>query len=141
MQSRILALYFPKRLSNAPIVVNLVKDYNLTFNILKAAINPRKEGFLVLELTGTRKEFQKGVKYLKEIGIKVERVGQDIRRDDTKCYQCGACTAVCPTGALSIRRPEMEVVFDSQRCSACEACVAACPAGAMEVTFDRNLIA
>jgi Fe-S-cluster-containing hydrogenase component 2 len=40
---------------------------------------------------------------------------------------------VCPTGALSIKRPEMEVLFDQEKCSICELCVTACPPRAMEV--------
>jgi ferredoxin len=95
---------------------------------------------MVLELSGHRKNFQRGVRYLRGLGVKVENIGQDIKRDDEKCFQCGACTAVCPTGALYIKRPEMEVIFDSERCSACELCVSACMARAMEVNFDRSLL-
>ena len=140
MYSKTLSLRFPKKVVNEPIAVNLVKEFDLSFNILKATIYPRKEGLMVMELSGHRKNFQKGVKYLKSLGIKVKSIGHDIRRDEEKCYQCGACTAVCPTGALYIMRPEMEVIFDKESCSACELCVAACPAGAMEVRFDRTLL-
>lgn len=135
-----LTLRFPKKIVNEPITVNLVKEFDLTFNILKATIYPRKEGFMVLELSGHRKNFQKGVRYLKELGIKVESIGQDIKRDEDKCFHCGACTAVCPTGALYIKRPEMEVVFNKDKCSACELCVLACPARAMLVKFDKSLL-
>jgi ferredoxin len=138
--SKMLSLRFPKTIVNEPIAVNLVKKFDLSFNILKATIYPRKEGLMVLELSGHRKNFQRGVRYLKSIGVKVENIGQDIKRDQEKCFQCGACTAVCPTGALYIKRPEMEVIFDSDRCSACELCVSACLARAMEVKFDKSLI-
>lgn len=140
MYSKTLSLRFPEKIVNEPIVVNLVKRFDLSFNILKATIYPRKEGFMVMQLTGHRKNFQKGLRYLKGVGIKVENVGQDIRRDEEKCFQCGACTAVCPTSALFIERPEMAVIFDKGKCSACELCVVACPARAMEVKFDKNLI-
>ena len=140
MYSKTLSLRFPKKVVNEPIAVNLVKQFDLSFNILKATIYPRKEGLMVMELSGHRKNFQKGVKYLKSLGIQVESIGHDIRRDDVKCYQCGACTAVCPTGALYIKRPEMEVIFDKESCSACEVCVVACPARAMEVRFNRTLL-
>jgi ferredoxin len=140
MYSKILSLRFPVEVVNEPIVVNLVKKYDLTFTILKATIYPRKEGLMVLELSGHKSNYLEGIKYLKALGIKVKSIGHDIRRDDEKCFQCGACTAVCPTGALHIKRPEMEVIFDNTRCSACELCVAACPAKAMEVNFDRSLL-
>ena len=95
---------------------------------------------MVLELSGRRSDFNKGVRYLKDLGIKVESIGQDIKRYEEKCFQCGACTAVCPTSALYIKRPEMEVLFDKDKCSACELCVAACMARAMKVNFDKALL-
>ncbi len=140
MYSKMLSLRFPPNVVNEPIVCNLVKNFDLTFNILKATIYPRKEGLVVMELRGHRKNFQNGIRYLKGLGMKVESIGQDVKRDEEKCYQCGACTAVCPTGALYIVRPEMEVLFDTDKCSGCELCVMACPAQAMMVKFDRNLL-
>ncbi len=139
MHSKMLILRFSKEIVDKPIITSLVRDYNLSFNILKAQIFPRKEGMLVMELSGRQPEFNKGIQYLEQLGVTVESVGQGIRRDDDKCYQCGSCTAVCPTGALHVKRPEMEVVFESERCSACELCVKACPVRAMIVTFDKEL--
>ncbi len=140
MYSKMVSLRFPKSNVNEPIIANLVRKFDLTFNILKATIYPRKEALVVMELTGHRKNYQEGVRYLKDLGIKVENVGQDIRRDEGKCYQCGACTAVCPTGALFIQRPEMAVLFEKDKCSACELCVVTCPAMAMETKFDKGLL-
>ena len=116
-----------------PIVCYLVKDYDLTFNILNATVLPRKEGVMVLELIGTRKNFKDGVQYLKNQGVQVENASQEIKRIKIKCTHCGACIAVCPTGALSIQRPEMIVEFDQKKCSVCELCVPACPTRAMEI--------
>jgi ferredoxin len=131
--SRILRLRFPKTEVQKPIVCFLTKDYDLTFNILNATILPRKEGLMVLELAGTRKNFREGVNYLKDQGIQVENASQEIKRDKSKCTHCGACTAVCPTSALSVERPEMLVIFDQDKCSICELCVPACPTRAMEI--------
>ncbi|RLB11259.1 MAG: (Fe-S)-binding protein [Deltaproteobacteria bacterium] len=138
MFSKMLVLRFPKKVVGEPIVVNLVKKFDLTFNILKATIYPRKEGVMVMELSGDRRNFQKGIKYLKSLGIQVETVAQEIKKDEDICIHCGMCTAVCPTGALYIKRPEMEVVFDNEKCSACELCVITCPVKAMKVKFDKN---
>ncbi|MBW2116350.1 MAG: 4Fe-4S binding protein [Deltaproteobacteria bacterium] len=140
MYSKMLSLRFPKTVVNDPVTVDLVKKFDLSFNILKATIYPRKEGFMVLQLSGHKKNFQRGVRYLKGLGIKVESIGQDIKRDEELCFQCGACTAVCPTGALYIKRPEMEVIFDTNKCSGCELCVSACLARAMKVKFDKSLL-
>jgi len=138
MYSRMLILQFPKSEVGKPIVCHLAIDYNLTFNILKATILPRKEGVMVMELVGNRKDFNRGIRYLKEHGVQVQPVGQDINRDKNKCTHCGACTAVCPTGALSIKRPEMSVVFNRKKCSVCGLCVAACPPRAMEISIVGN---
>jgi len=134
-----ISLRFPPEVVNEPVVVHLIKKYDLTFNILKASISPRKEGLIVMELSGSRQDFQKGVNYLKSRGIQVENIGHDVGRDEVKCFQCGACTAVCPTSALYIKRPAMEVLFDKQKCSGCELCVTACPARAMEINFDKRI--
>jgi len=133
LHSQILILHFPKTEVQKPLVCQLAKDFDLTFNILKAEILPRKEGVMVLELFGGRKAFQDGVNFLKEHGIEINKAGKDVKRSKKKCTHCGTCTAVCPTGALSIQRPEMTVVSDESTCSVCELCVAACPPRAMEV--------
>jgi ferredoxin len=131
--SRILILRFPATEVKKPIVCNLTKNYDLTFNILNATIFPRKEGLMVLELSGSRKNYKEGVQYLKDQGIHVENASRDIKRDKYRCTHCGACTAVCPTGALSVNRPEMDVIFDHNKCSVCELCVPACPTRAMVI--------
>ncbi len=133
MYSRMLVLRFPKTVVHKPLVCQLVKEYDLTFNILNAQVLPRREGILVLELSGSRKNFKLGVQYLKDQGVQVQNAEQEIKRDQQACTHCGACTAVCPTGALSIERPEMTVVFNQKKCSVCELCVPACPIRVMRV--------
>lgn len=133
MYSKILILRFPRTGVQKPIVCNLALKFDLVFNILNAGILPRKEGYMVLELSGPRKNFKDGVDYLKSQGVDVQNASQEVKRDDAICTHCGACTAVCPTGALYIQRPEMIVHFDQQKCSVCELCVRACPPRAMKV--------
>ncbi len=131
--SKILILRFPQTVVQKPVVCNLVKKFDLTFNILNAEIFPRREGKMVLELVGSKGSFKQGVKYLKENNVNVQNAGRDVDQDQSKCTHCGACTAVCPTNALFIKRPEMEVIFNLQKCSVCELCVPACPPRAMSV--------
>ncbi|MDD4071144.1 MAG: 4Fe-4S binding protein [Desulfobacterales bacterium] len=138
MYSKILILRFAQTESREPVVCNLAKNFDLTFNILNATIFPRKEGVMVLELTGTKKNFKDGVQFLKQHGIKVQNASQEVKRNNNKCTHCGACTAVCPTGALSIQRPEMTVTFDQTKCSLCELCVPACPTRAFEIRQPRE---
>jgi len=136
--SKILVLRFPQTEVQKPIVCNLARDYDLVFNILNATVLPRKEGIMVLELSGSRKNFNEGVQYLKSQGVSVQKASQEVKRDSDKCTNCGACTAVCPTGALSINRPDMIVNFDQSRCSVCELCVPACPPRAMKIRPINN---
>ncbi|MFN3534596.1 MAG: NIL domain-containing protein, partial [Desulfatiglandales bacterium] len=96
MYSKVLSLRFPKEIVEQPIAVNLVRKFDLTFNILKATISPKKEGLMVIELSGHHKNFKRGIRYLRSLGIKVESIAQDVKRNESKCLQCGACTAVCP---------------------------------------------
>ena len=138
MYTRMLVLHYGKTEVGKPIVCYLASDFNLTFNILKATILPRKEGVMVLELSGNKKDFNRGVRYLKDHGIQVTPVGQEIGRNNTKCTHCGACTAVCPTQALSVNRPEMSVVFNQKKCSVCGLCVPCCPTRAMEISIPEN---
>lgn len=133
MYSKILILRFPNTGVSKPTVCYLSKDYDLTFTILKATILPRKEGILVIEVTGAKKDFKRGMAFLRDQGIQVQNASQEVTRDTEKCIHCGACTAVCPTGALSVKRSDLSVDFNIQKCSVCELCVTACPTRAMKV--------
>ncbi|MFO7645323.1 MAG: NIL domain-containing protein [Desulfosarcina sp.] len=139
MYAKILKLRFPITEVQKPLVCSLARDYDLVFNILNAGILPRKEGFMVLEVSGSRKNFKAGIDYLKRQGVDVQNASQEIKRSEKKCTHCGSCTAVCPTGALAIKRPEMSVEFDQGKCSVCELCVTACPPRAMEVRPTNQL--
>jgi len=139
MNTRIYLLRFPKEVIDQPIIYNLVKRFDIEFNILKATILLQQEGVMVIEFQAHKANLQKGIEYLKEMGVKVRSMAGTIHRDEEKCYQCGACTGICPTGALSIKRPEMAVVFDAGKCTACGLCVGVCPARAMEVSLNGDI--
>ena len=131
-----IVLLFPKEKIDKPLVYKLIKDHNLVFNILKASITPDQEGHMALELNGDPQEIEAGIKYLKEQGVKVEPLSKDIKVNWDKCVQCGACVAICPTGALYVKdRKTMEVAFDADKCIACELCIRPCPPRAIEVHF------
>ncbi len=138
MYKRVLVLRFPADIVDQPIVYRLVKEFDLSFNILKATILPGKEGLMIMELAGHPKNFNKGLAFLRELGVEVKTIGQEIQRNPELCIQCGFCTAVCPTGALYVDPNTMEIVFDADRCSGCELCVPVCPVRAMEVHFERR---
>lgn len=130
-----VVLHFPHRLVDQPIVYKLIKDYDLIMNILKAYVTPREEGLMVLELSGEEKNYQEGIDYLQKVGVKIQPLSQDVRRNEQRCTHCGACVTICPTGALVSEPLTRRVNFYDTKCIACELCVKACPVGAMEVHF------
>ncbi len=135
MYSKILILRFPKTEVQKPVVCNLAKSYDLSFNILNATILPRKEGLMVLELFGAKKDFKIGVQYLKDQGVDVQNASQELQRNDDSCIDCGACTAVCPTGALYVDRSDFNVVYDQKKCSVCLMCMPVCPVRCFNVSL------
>ena len=139
--TQIYILRFPKDTSDKPFIYKLVKEYDIEFNILKADILLQREGVMILELKGSNKaSVEAGLTFLKSLGVKTERLATRIRRDDDICFQCGACTGICPVGALYLRRPEMEVIFDAEKCTGCSLCVPICPVRAMELAIDRDWV-
>jgi len=135
MVSKRIVLTFPHKLLDKPVVCKLVKDFDLIFNILQAKITPKEEGLLVLELTGKKENYAKGVKYLTDQGVKIQPLSQDVKRNDSRCTHCGVCISICPTEALVINKKTMKVDFDAAKCIACELCVKTCPVRAMVVKF------
>lgn len=118
-----------------PVIYQLAKQHDLVFNILKARIFPRREGVIVLELSGTKENFDRGIRFLKEAGLRVESLSKSVSQNNNKCVYCGACTAFCPTGALSFEKETLKVLFDPEKCNGCELCVSACPVRAMEINL------
>ncbi|MCF8092159.1 MAG: 4Fe-4S dicluster domain-containing protein [Desulfotignum sp.] len=132
MYSKIIILTFPPEVAQKALVCQLVKKFDLLFNILSAKISNQKQGLMVMEISAaSRPGFNKGINFLKQQGVTVSTPEHQIFKDDQICTHCGACTAVCPTQALHIRRPAMEVVFDKKKCSVCELCIVTCPSRAM----------
>jgi L-aspartate semialdehyde sulfurtransferase ferredoxin len=130
-----VVLHFPKRMVDRPIVSNLVKAYNLDFNILKASITPDAEGLMVLELIGTPEEYDRGVQYLQDTGVRIQSLGTDITRNEDRCTDCGACITFCPAKAFEVDKKTKKILFQNEKCLACEICIKACPHRAMALHF------
>jgi ferredoxin len=135
-----LVLRFPPEIVDQPIVYRLVKDFNLVFNILKAMITPGKEGIMILELSGDKENLEKGLKFLTDVGVDVKTIAQQVAKNEKVCIHCGACTAVCPTGALFVDRQTFQVIYNPEKCTACGFCVSACITKAMEVFIPSEAI-
>lgn len=130
MKRKVL-LTFPSNLTDSPITYNLVKNYDLKFNILRAAIKYNVEGSLLLELEGEEDNISSGIVYLESMGVKVDFVHTKIDWDEKNCVHCGACTAVCMSGALHMDSSS-KVSFDEEKCLGCLLCIKACPLKAIE---------
>jgi len=135
MYSKKIVIRYTPDIVQQPVIYQLVKQYNLVFNILKARIFPRREGVIVLELSGSKDDFDLGIRFLKEMGLKVEPLSKSVSQNNDKCVHCGACTAFCPTGALAFEIQSQKVLFDAEKCNGCELCVSACPVRAMEINL------
>jgi L-aspartate semialdehyde sulfurtransferase ferredoxin len=130
-----IVLHFPQNIVDKPVVSKLIRDYSLDFNILKASISPGEEGLMVMELSGEKKEYEEGVKFLRAAGINIQSLSQDVKRNEARCTNCGACITMCPTKAFSLEKETRKVLFDNSKCVVCELCVRACPPRAMELHF------
>lgn len=135
MRKKRIVLTFPSGLIDQPITYHLIKDYNLAVNILRARVSPKEEGRLMIELSGEKNSLDEGMKYLKELGVEVQPLVQDIRWLEEKCTHCTVCVPVCPTKAITVDRDKMKVSFDKEKCIACELCVPICPYRAIEILF------
>ena len=133
--SKRIVLRFPRRLVDRPIVSRLVKEYDLDFNILKASVSPDEEGLLVMELTGKRADYDRGIEYLTEAGVQVQALSQDVTRNEQRCTSCGACVTLCPAAAFELDPVTRLVTFNDEKCLVCELCIKTCPPRAMELHF------
>ena len=138
MYRRIYFIRYPKEISDKPIIYRLIKEYDVEVNILRADILPQREGILIIEMSGAKSNVTDGLEFLKSYGAETERLATRIRRDEERCYQCGACTGVCPVSALYIRREDMAVLFDADKCTGCNQCVLICPVRAMEMSLGKQ---
>lgn len=133
--SRRIVLHFPPLVTGQPVVYLLATEYNLMFNIMKASVSPGQEGLMVLELSGERADYDRGLRYLKDTGVDVQPLSQDVLRDEARCTDCGACVAICPAMAFAADPETRKISFDNNKCILCGLCVKACPARAMTIIF------
>ena len=133
-ESRVV-LHFPKTLLDQPVTSTAIRRFDLDFNILRADVNQQQEGLMVVGLVGEPQNIEGAVEWMREQGVRVQPLDQDVTRDMDRCTHCGACIVVCPTGALAMDLTTCEVAFNPDECVACGICVPVCPPRAMSITF------
>jgi ferredoxin len=128
-----VTMYFPSDIITKPITYHLIMDYNLSINILNADIGLNKIGALIVDISGEEDDIEKGLAFVKEQGVEYRLFNKSIIWQEDKCVHCGACTAVCPSGALWMDKEIWTLMFDREKCLVCELCVKACPLKVMNV--------
>lgn len=131
-----VVLRFSEKTADTPVTYHLIADYGIQVNILRASIDPGKQGRMVVEISGEDSHVTRGLNYLEGLGVQVENLGEEIRRLEDRCTSCTACIPHCPTQALEVDRQSWQVSFDAEKCVVCLSCLEVCIYSAMSVT-DR----
>ena len=77
MAKKTAHLIFPQKLIKKPVIYTMAKKYDIVPNIRRAKITERI-GEVTLELSGTKENLEKGIKYLRRQGVNVEPLLGDI---------------------------------------------------------------
>lgn len=128
-----VVLNFPETVVEEPVTYHLIVDHGVKVNILRASIDPGKQGKMVVELGGEKNQISSGLNYLERVGVQVESLAQEIRHLEDRCTGCTACVPHCPTRALDVDRQSWQVSFDPEKCILCLSCLETCIYGAMSV--------
>lgn len=75
--SKKLYLTYPAELAKKPVIWELGQKFKVITNIRSASLKG-DIGLVALEIEGDEKEVERGVSWLKEIGINVQPIEQDI---------------------------------------------------------------
>ncbi|MGB2926409.1 MAG: NIL domain-containing protein [Limnothrix sp.] len=134
MKKRV-TLTFPQDTVQMPVTYRLAKDFNIAANIIRAQVAPNQVGKLVVELQGDIDAIEMSLEWMKVKGILVSLASKEITVDEDICVDCGLCTGVCPTGALSLDPATFRLNFARQKCVVCEQCLPTCPVQAIATNF------
>jgi ferredoxin len=134
MKKRV-TLTFPKRTVQMPVTYRLAKDFNVAANIIRAQVAPNQIGKLVVELSGDIDELDAAIEWMRSQDINVSLVGREILIDEDSCVDCGLCTGICPTEALTLNPQTFKLNFTRSRCIVCEQCIPTCPVQAISTNL------
>ncbi|EAW35494.1 MULTISPECIES: NIL domain-containing protein [Lyngbya] len=134
MKKRV-TLTFPRTSVQVPITYRLAKDFNVASNIIRAQVTPNQIGTLVVELSGDIDQLEAAIDWMQSKNIKVSLERREILIDEEICVDCGLCTGVCPTEALTLDSDTFYLTFTRSRCIVCEQCISACPVQAISTNL------
>ena len=121
-----------------PIAYRLAVEFDIAAKILRAQIAPNQSGTMVVELSGDIDDLVAAEQWLEAQGLGLNRASGQILVDRDLCVDCGICTSVCPSGALSSAAPSWQLQFDAQRCLVCEQCIPTCPFEAIALVLEPS---
>ncbi len=130
-----VVLSFSPELTFRSFMNDIIRDYNININIIKADIEIAKGGRLLVTLGGEEDEIAAAEKFLTDNGVVINPMGSTIKLDRDRCIACGACTSACPSGALTIGAPDWTLNFNPDKCIICKLCVKSCPIKLFSVEF------
>ncbi|MCD6323354.1 MAG: 4Fe-4S binding protein [Clostridiales bacterium] len=134
MKKARVKLYFPRKWTSKPLMSEVILKYGIVFNILHADITYDNAGTIIAEFSGDDSAVNGALDYIDSVGVKYKIYNKSIIRQDDKCIDCGACTAVCPSEALTMDKNN-KLVFDKEKCLVCELCIKACPIRIISTEF------
>lgn len=134
---RRLTLHFPRQAVHQPITYRLAVDFDIAAKILRAQVAPNQSGTMVVELSGDIDELDAAELWLESLGLGLNRAPGEIHIDPVRCVDCGICSSVCPSGALSSSAPGWRLQFDAKICLVCEQCIPSCPLEAITLVLDQ----
>jgi L-aspartate semialdehyde sulfurtransferase ferredoxin len=118
-----------------PVTYRLAKDFNVAANIIRAQVTPNQIGTLVVELSGDIDQLDAALEWMQSQNIGVSSVGREIVISEEICVDCGLCTGVCPTEALTLHPETFQLHFTRSRCVVCEQCIPTCPVQAISTNL------
>ena len=121
-----VVMRFNENVVEQPITYHLIADYSVQVNILRASIDPGKQGVMVVALSGTADQIEKGLAYLNQVGVQVDPLTKEIQHVQERCTSCTSCVPHCPTDALAVDRETWMVSFDPDKCIVCLSCLDTC---------------
>lgn len=130
MATKRLVLVFPKETTGKPLASQLIRNFDVEINILKAFIDDDVKGTLLIEVWGKEGNIEEGIEFLIDSGLTVREVISVIDVDRDKCIECGACTAACGVEALTMD-DTASLVYNDTKCLECRLCIRACPVKAI----------
>ena len=130
-----LTLTFPRKTVQFPITYRLAKDFNIAANIIRAQVAPDSVGKLAVELQGDIDAIDAAIEWMRNLEIEISFANSEISIDETLCVECGLCTGVCPTQALTLDSQSFRLKFARNRCIVCEQCIPNCPVEAISTNL------